>query len=464
MACNWRSPSIKQGTDRVGTLSAGLEGCALAMELASKTAIVIDRFVVHMIECRTRVAPKIFQSIVLAAQAQTCQRRIMSARTLISIVLLCACSRPAERAPTPPPLRAVDDADIAQLTVGDSGPGDGGAAMATVTIGAVGDLMLGSTYPDTTGSSLPPRDGADLLADVAPLLQGVDIAFGNLEAPLFDGGNTPTCTREAIAEKNRGRAGGSSCWAFRMPERYGALLRDAGFDVVSIANNHIDDFGVAGRARTIEVLDKLGIAWSGPTGTVAHLHAHGKAIDVIAFATYAGLSDLDDHEPSAALVAKSAKTADLVIVSFHGGAEGESARHVPDAAETFYGDRRGAVKSFAHAMVDAGADLVVGHGPHVVRGMEVYRDRLIAYSLGTFASYRGIGVSGLLGLTCMLEVELGADGRFVGGRIHAVRQTAPGGPRRDTAAKVVPMVRELSIADFGERAVQVADDGSLVPR
>jgi poly-gamma-glutamate capsule biosynthesis protein CapA/YwtB (metallophosphatase superfamily) len=324
--------------------------------------------------------------------------------------------------------------------------------------------MLGSTYPDTTGRSLPPRDGADLLADVAPLLARFDIAFGNLEAPLFDAGSKPTCTPEAIAEKNRGRAGGSTCWAFRTPERYGALLRDAGFDVVSIANNHIDDFGAAGRARTIEVLDKLGIAWSGPTGTVAHVSARGRTIDVIAFATYSGLNDLDDHAQAAALIAKSAKTADLVIVSFHGGAEGPTARRVPDGAETFYGDRRGAVKSFAHAMVDAGADLVVGHGPHVVRGMEIYRDRLIAYSLGTFASYRGIGVSGLLGLTCMLEVGLAADGRFVSGRIHPVRQIAPGGPRRDPKAEVVPFMRELSITDFGEHAVQVADDGSLTPR
>jgi hypothetical protein len=392
----------------------------------------------------------------------------MSAWTLTSIVLLAACSRPAERAPAPPPLRLADDApavigDAGIAQVVDSGTVDGAPPTAALTIGAVGDLMLGSTYPDTTGRSLPPRDGADLLADVAPLLRGVDIAFGNLEAPLFDGGTKPTCTPAAIAEKSRGRRGGSSCWAFRTPERYGALLRDAGFDVLSIANNHIDDFGAAGRARTIEVLDALGIAWSGPTGTVAHLRAHGRTIDVIAFATYAGLNDLDDHDQASALVAKSAQTADLVIVSFHGGAEGESARHVPDGAETFYGDRRGAVKSFARAMVDAGADLVIGHGPHVVRGMEIHRDRLIAYSLGTFASYRGIGVAGVLGATCVLEVGLAADGRFVNGRIHAFEQTPPGGPHVDSAARVVQMVRELSIADFGDRAVQVADDGSLTP-
>lgn len=384
--------------------------------------------------------------------------------SLVSIALMTACSRshPPERAPVPPPVRvAVDaagvtiDANAADVTID--------ANSAEVTIAAVGDLMLGSTYPDSSGRSLPPRDGADVFAEVRPLLVTADVAFGNLEGPLFDGATPPTCTDAAIAEKGRGRKGGSSCWAFRMPERYGALLRDAGFDVVSIANNHIDDFGAAGRARTIEVLDDLGIAWSGPTGTVAHLHARGLAIDVIAFATYDGLNDLDDHHAATELVTRSAATADLVIVSFHGGAEGPSAQRVPDGAETYYGDRRGGVKSFARAMVDAGADLVIGHGPHVVRGMEVYRDRLIAYSLGTFASYRGIGVSGILGLTLVLEVRLTSNGRFLGGRLGAVRQLAPGGPLLDPEARIVRIVRDLSSSDFSDRAVHVADDGTLTP-
>ena len=97
-------------------------------------------------------------------------------------------------------------------------------------------------------------------------------------------------------------------------------------------------------------------------------------------------------------MAQLAATHDIVIVSFHGGAEGNGAEMLPFAREIFAGEDRGNVVEFAHAMVDAGADLVLGHGPHVVRPMELYRDRLIAYSLGNFATYYGISVEGIRGI------------------------------------------------------------------
>jgi hypothetical protein len=341
--------------------------------------------------------------------------------------------------------------------------GSASAAPEDVTIAAVGDLMLGSTYPDASGGALPPDDGAKLLAPVTALLSGADVAFGNLEGPLWDGGGEPHCTPGGIAEKSRGRPGGTTCFAFRMPVRYAKLLRAAGFDVVSLANNHIDDFGPEGRASTEQALDAQGIRHSGATGTVAHLEVRGRKLDVIAFTTYPGLNDLHDLDAARALVAASAAHADLVMVSLHGGAEGPHAQRVPKAEELFYGERRGDLQPFAHAMIEAGADLVVGSGPHVVRGLELYKGRLIAYSLGTFASYRGINVSGVLGLTAVLEVRLGPDGAFVGGRLHAVRQVAPGGPRPDAGAAIVSIVRKLSRQDFAERAPEIARDGTLSP-
>jgi len=331
-----------------------------------------------------------------------------------------------------------------------------------IVIAAVGDLMLGSTYPYKTGR-LPPRDGAGLLAPVTPILKAADIAFGNLEAPLFDGGTKPNCTPGGIAEKNHGRPGGKSCWAFRMPARYGKLLAAAGFDALSLANNHIDDFGVAGRASTIAILKRLGIRYSGPVGTVARLDVRGRKVHMIAFATYAGLNNLDDLKAARALVAKSARTADIVMVSFHGGAEGRRAQRVPRTKETFHGESRGALRVFAHAMVDAGADLVVGHGPHVLRGMEFYKKRLIAYSLGTFASHRGINVSGVLGRTMILQVQLARDGSFVGGQVIPVRQRFPGGPRLDRTRTVVNTLRRLSRLDFGARAVKLSTRGRISP-
>jgi len=303
------------------------------------------------------------------------------------------------------------------------------------------------------------------MTDVAPLLRAADLAFGNLEGPLYDGAGAPHCTPGGIAERNRGRPGATTCWSFRMPVRFGAELKSAGFDVVSLANNHIDDFGAAGRASTLSELDRLGIASSGPRGTVAHLRVHDRGVDVIAFATYPELNNLLDLDAARALVAASAASGAITLVSFHGGREGRDAVHLerpPERHETFWTEDRGAPPAFARAMIDAGADLVVGHGPHVVRALELYRGRLIAYSLGTFASYRGIDVGDVLGVTLILEVTLAAaDGAFRGGRIRAVRQRPPGGPHLDGDGAAIRAVRELTAADIGAAGPRIADDGAL---
>lgn len=326
--------------------------------------------------------------------------------------------------------------------------------------------MLGSTYPDASGGALPPKDGAELFAEVAPVLQRADLTFGNLEAPLFDGGTRPHCTPGAIAEHRFKNPGSNSCWAFRTPERYGKHLQAAGFDVLSLANNHVDDFGPAGRAATVRVLDNLGIAHSGATGTVAKLTVRGApknvSVHVIAFATDAGQNDMDDLTAAKRLVAQSAREA-VVIVSFHGGAEGPSARPTPAGAELFHGQNRGAPRPFAHAVIDAGADLVLGHGPHVLRGLEVYEGRLIAYSLGSFVTYKGISIQGVRGQTMVLQVRLAPDGRFLDGKAIAVRQRRPQGPRLDDSAALVTDLQRLSRADFGQAAPAFQPDGALRP-
>jgi len=184
---------------------------------------------------------------------------------------------------------------------------------------------------------------------------------------------------------------------------------------------------------------------------------------VLAFATSAGTNDLRDLDAARRMVEEAKAGADLVIVSMHAGAEGADRQHVPPGPEEFLGENRGDVRAFAHAVVDAGAALVVGHGPHVVRGMEVYRGRLIAYSLGNFATYGGMNLAGPNGLSLVLEARLGPDGAFAGGRILPARQERPGGPHLDPAGAVIPVVRRLSQEDFGAAAVQVADDGVLSP-
>jgi hypothetical protein len=313
--------------------------------------------------------------------------------------------------------------------------------------------MLGSTFPDETGGLLPPNDGHGLLAEVTPLLMAADVAFGNLEGPLVDAGTSEKCARS-----KPGR-----CYAFRVPTRYGKHLERAGFNVMSLANNHVGDFGDPGRLSTRAVLESLGIRYAGAPGEVARLVVRGTRIAVLAFSTSPGTNDLRDVEGAARLVSEAAADADLVVVSFHGGAEGADRQRVPEGKEEFFGEDRGDLRRFARAAVDAGADLVLGHGPHVVRGMEVYKGRLVAYSLGNFATYGGFNLSGPNGLSLVLEARLAKDGAFLGGRIHPVRQERPGGPRIDPAGAVLPVVRQLSQDDFGAAAVEVGEDGAIAP-
>jgi hypothetical protein len=115
-------------------------------------------------------------------------------------------------------------------------------------------------------------------------------------------------------------------------------------------------------------------------------------------------------------------------------------------------------------MVDAGADLVLGHGPHVVRAMERYQDRLIAYSLGNFATYYGISVNGLNGIAPILQVTLDGEGRFVEGEIHSTVQVRPGGPGHDESRQALHLIRDLSRRDFVTPGIRFLDDGRILPQ
>jgi hypothetical protein len=317
----------------------------------------------------------------------------------------------------------------------------------SLTIAAVGDVMMGTTYPSP---QLPPDDGRGMLAPFHAVLRAADLAFGNLEGPLLDGGTTTKCISDT-----------ANCYAFRVPTRYGAYLKDAGFDLLSIANNHALDFGEQGRASTVRVLDSLGIAWSGVPASSAVRVVRGCRVGFIAFSYDDDSNNLRALDQAKKSVRTLAAQCDIVIVSFHGGAEGAKHQHVPLGEETAFGEKRGALRSFAHAMVDAGADLLLGHGPHVVRGVELYHRRLIAYSLGNFATYAMFNLNGPNGLTCILEARLGRDGRFLEGRLIPAKQLKPGGPVPDPAAAIVPLVRTLTAEDFGEAGPIIRDDGRI---
>ena len=325
------------------------------------------------------------------------------------------------------------------------------AAYDEIIVTAVGDVMLGTTFPEASGSDLPPDDGARLLDEVTPLLKHGDVVFGNLEGPLVDAG---------ISAKCQGKKEGT-CYAFRVPTRYGAHLKAAGFNVMGLANNHAMDFGAQGRESSRHVLEQQGIAHSGELGDIAHLTVKGRKVDVIAFATYPGAYNLLDLDDALETIRGARQEADLVMVSFHGGAEGATHQHVAPGDEKFLGEDRGDLRKFAHAAIDAGASIVVGSGPHVVRGMEIYQGKLIAYSLGNFATYGPFNLSGENGISLVLEAHMAPDGTLLKGQVYPVKQEKPGGPRLDPAMKIVPILRALSRDDFRKGAVVVGPRGEL---
>ncbi|MDR2945639.1 MAG: CapA family protein [Candidatus Adiutrix sp.] len=301
------------------------------------------------------------------------------------------------------------------------------AQRAPLRFAAVGDIMMG------TEGSLPSDGGKGMFREAKPFLQDRDVVLGNLEGPLTDRGAPAKVAVE-------GRS-----YVFRTPPDYGRHLKDAGFTVVSLANNHANDYGPEGRAQTRSVLDGLGIRHTGAPGQIAWQDARGRRVAFIGLAPNIGCQNINDIPGATALVRQAAKDPDaLVVVTFHGGAEGAAHMKLPNGPENYLGEKRGNLRKLAHAVIDAGADLVIGHGPHVPRGLEIYKNRLIAYSLGNFATAAGINVQGATGLAPLLLADLALSGDLVSFRIVSFRQLHNQGPKKDAANEAEKVMRNLS--------------------
>jgi hypothetical protein len=351
-------------------------------------------------------------------------------------------------------------------------------ALAPVRLAFVGDINLGtSTLPD----GVPPDSGRGLLDGARGALTG-DLVVGNFEGVLADTGTSFKCapsrrpkpqarTRthrrsDARPEARADSAAASpGCYAFRTPTALAPRLVDAGFTHLNLANNHANDYGPAGRESTERILDSLGIRLYGPLDRVAidtvRRGDGATVVGLVGFATYPYAYDLLDIDRSAAVVDSLRPLVDLLVVTFHGGSEGLAARHVPEAAESLGREPRGELRRWAHAVIDAGADAVVGHGPHVRRGIEFYRGKPVAYSLGNFLTYRGFNLEGPRGLTGVLQLEFAPDRRLRRVRLVPMVQHPGAGPVPDSAAAALDEVRTLSADDFGSTGARVAPDGEL---
>ncbi len=315
----------------------------------------------------------------------------------------------------------------------------------TVSIIGVGDIMMGSNF----GSGiLPPDDGAGLMKDVENILKSADVTFGNLEGVIMDSGGTPkTCKDPKV------------CYVFRTPVKYAENLKQSGFDLMSIANNHAGDFGDIGRKSTMSTLDAAGIEFAGQLQKpIAIIERAGVKYGLAAFAPNSNCVSLNDIEGAKKIVAKLDSMVDIVIVSFHGGAEGPQYQHVTRQTEVFYGENRGNVYAFAHAVIDAGADVVFGHGPHHTRGVEVYRNRFIAYSLGNFCTY-GMNITGVNGLAPIIKVYTDGKGEFFKAHIVPTDQSQRVKVSVDTEKRVLQRIQQLTREDFPASSINIGDDG-----
>ena len=313
----------------------------------------------------------------------------------------------------------------------------------TVTLSAVGDTMLGYA-----GTLAPDPD--TYFDGVRRQITG-DIRFANMEGTLTN--------------LTSGKCGANStaCYEFRVPPSWARYFKHAGFTIVSNANNHAFDFWQAGLDDTVTALDRDGLAHTGRTREITYLHVHGLTVAFIGVASYPNTGPLNDYPAARRLIQAADRHADVVVVAMHAGAEGVAAEHLTGQDEIYEGENRGNPEAFAHMAIDAGADLIIGYSPHVLRAMQVYHRRLIAYSLGNFAGYHNFTTEGALGISGILHVKLAADGRFLSGRLVSTVLAGAGRPELDPTAQGAALVEQLSREDLGSRGAHLSADGAISP-
>jgi hypothetical protein len=299
-----------------------------------------------------------------------------------------------------------------------------------VTLNWVGDMALSSE------AGLPPGGLVPALAPVAGILHNADLSVGNLEGTLSTGGGSKC-----------GGDGGGTCFAFQAPPATAGQLKALGFGLVNQGNNHSMDYGAIGRAQTIAALQRSGLPYTGLPGQITTLNIRGVRVAFVGFAPYRYTSNLLDIPTAEAMVRAARKQAQLVVVIIHAGAEGADATRTPVGDQQFLGEDRGDARAFAHGVIDAGASIVLGSGPHVVRGVEDYRGHMIAYSAGNFVGYHTLGHGGVMSESGILHVTLGTGGTVKAARWYSLA-LIDGLPRPDVTQTSAKFIGWLSNQDF----------------
>jgi Bacterial capsule synthesis protein PGA_cap len=354
-----------------------------------------------------------------------------------------------------PAWQGVDKPSVTPPTA--SAPAAPGEEDDTITLAGVGDIIMGTQPGD-----LPPRGGSGFFDPVKDAL-AADLVMGNLETPLTEDTGRVKCKVEPTPTSGPTPTKSSGCFQLYLPTSYARHLRDGGFHLLNLANNHTNDMGAEGLRNTRTALKSVGIRYTGGPNEITYVDVEGIRVAVIGFSVYSWGQNLNNIAAARALVRKADERAEIVVIQMQGGAEGSDKAHVKPGMEKFLGENRGDLIAFTHAVVDAGADIVFGHGPHIMRGMEFYKGRLIAFSLGNFCGYGVLSSTGNLGVGGVLKVKLREDGTWAGGQLIATEMVRGGLPAPDDDNRALAFVRRLSREDFGTAAASISNSGAITP-
>lgn len=323
-----------------------------------------------------------------------------------------------------------------------------------------GDVTLGTnlgpgwTERALSGDLAPPDS---LLAPLRALVADADLVLLNVEGAIGDG---------PVAHRKCG-PGSTQCFAFRQPTEAALALRrlaEGAAVVGNVANNHAGDAGPAGLTRTLEHLSGAGVHTVGAdTLATAVEVAGGDTVAVLGFSTSGDGPDPRDGAAVGRHVRRAAERWERVVVTVHMGAEGARAQRTRDRTEWFLGTiDRGNPVAFARAAVDAGADLVVGHGPHVMRAMEWRGDALVLYSLGNLVTYGPFSNRAPLDRGAVVCAALDGSGRVTTATVSSTRQWAAGRVLPDPTHRAAVLADSLGRLDFPRSGVRIGPDGQVV--
>lgn len=271
-------------------------------------------------------------------------------------------------------------------------------------IQAVGDTMLGTDLIIAN----------NLLNPVQEILaQEGYINIINLEGVITNNSYSKKCVS------------GPYCYVFQMPEEISNILTNNNIHIANLANNHSMDLGHLGQSDTAKSLLKSGIS---PIGmlqdyTEKIILLSGKEYVFIGMSPHKNTFSVFDKDKIDVLIKSHKEAGRIVVITAHIGAEGENAYKVLDKEEFFLGASRGNPVKIARGLIDSGADLFIGHGPHVMRPMELYKDRLIIYSLGNFLTYGTFNLNGKSALGGLIRIDMEDDGKFKEGSFFGFQQT-----------------------------------------